>query len=784
MQPRRRPGAVRLAAMLLSLLAPLGMVIGSAPVCSPAWAQAPQTPPEPAPQIVPPVQPGAEPQPAAEQPAVPVLEAEKAPAARPLQPPADRLPAQAWQILDKHCARCHQVGKLKRPDAAAGFGNILRLDDIASDPVLVVPGNPDASRLYTHVLRRLMPFDVHKEATGGEEPSPDEMTALRAWIAGLPLRDESCRGRQPVTKDQIAAAMMKSAESASAGADAGPNTIRFISLAHLYNACASDEAMFVWRQAVVRLFNSLSWRAEPIRVEPVDEARTLLKVDLASLGWVPAHWERITQAAPNPAGHLISLPPPVYAAFKTQTPVVRGDWLANVVTRAPLYYDLLGLPEIGPEIAKILQLDLDPQRRAGSVLRAGVRPSQVSRSGRLIERATSPKTTLWQAFDVAARDGQRDPSEAAATIAVPPHDVSLSMFTLPNGFPAFYALNPRGGRLDRTPADIAKPSLAPRGSMRVGLDCMGCHASGPQHRAEEQANSTGIAAAAVSDRATNKSAARAALLDPDHVSEWGEPVTALARQYTRPLSFARLQAELGAAGKALADLAREGSSPANLVRRATQGIVPRAEVEAEWPALLAALHLAPAPAGSTPAFIPVDETLPQGPAVQLLSDKSRYKTGDPLILTAKAATDCYLTLVSVDARGRGTVIFPSDFEQNNLLPAGRTLRLPGDGAPYVFRLREKGREAVVAVCSPAGGAVDGIRHDFERQRFTDLGDYATFLAQAMAAEQEARRGKAQPAPPPEPKRRNRARSRDRNDPSEQRPKPDQVSRTAITIVVE
>lgn len=784
MQASRRPNATRLVLTLCCLLLSL----------APARGQLPEPQRQPFIQVTPsqPDPPGASPQgsplpapavPADAQPAPqaagePASAIEPVPAARPLAPPTSQAALQAWQVLDKHCAHCHQAGRLKRPAPAAGFGNILRFDDIAADQTLVEPGNPDASRLYTHMLRRLMPFDVHQEGATGEEPSADELAAVRAWITGLPQQQRACSGRQPVTKDQIASALSKIV--ASAGSDAGPSTTRFVSLAHLYNACASDEAMYAWRRALVVLFNSLSWRSSPVRVEAVDEARTLFKVDIAALGWVAAHWDRIVQSAPNAAGNLIGFPQAFQGAFKTAVPVVRGDWLATVAMRAPTYYDLLGLPESGPEIAKILQLDVEAYRRNGTVQRAGVRPSQVMRGGRVAERVSSSRSVLWSTFDAQPKEGQKDISEQPAA-AAPPHDASLGMFLLPNGFPAFYALAQRGIRVDRLPSDVARKSVAPRSGPRAGLDCMGCHASGPQITAPAGGAATGLFASAAVDRETVQRAHQNARLAPNFVSDLGEPLTALARQYARPLTFERLRAELGVSADVLADLGKDSSSPVgSLARRAQTGTVPRSEVEAEWQNLLAALQSAPARQGPRPSFIPVDESAEAGPILQLLSDKVTYKTGDALSLTVKTSADCYLTLISLDVRGRGTVIYPSDFEQNNLLIASRTLRLPGEGAPYVFRLRDPGRERIVALCSPAGGAVDGIRHDFERQRFTDLGDYGTFLTQATAADIEARRGKAQT--PAEPRR--RARSRNRNEQSEQRPKLEQISRTAITIVVE
>ncbi len=57
----------------------------------------------------------------------------------------------------KHCARCHQTGQLsqkdldgvehKRENAASNFGNVLNLEEIATNPHYILPGNAKGSRL-------------------------------------------------------------------------------------------------------------------------------------------------------------------------------------------------------------------------------------------------------------------------------------------------------------------------------------------------------------------------------------------------------------------------------------------------------------------------------------------------------------------------------------------------------------------------------------------------------------------------------------------------------------
>lgn len=152
--------------------------------------------------------------------------------------------------------------------------------------------------------------------------------------------------------------------------------------------------------------------------------------------------------------------------------------------------------------------------------------------------------------------------------------------------------------------------------------------------------------------------------------------------------------------------------------------------------------------------------------LMLRSGKDEYAHGDVLTVSVRSRSDCGLTLISIDAKGRGTVLFPNDFEAAHRLTAGEEFRVPRADAGYRLRLNEKGTERVVALCNTAtAGAVDGIRHDFERQRFTELGDYRAFLVRALAPEAEpraqhvtetVRRGRrrivrTRPVPPPEPR---------------------------------
>ncbi len=723
-------------------------------------------------------------------------EPDKAPAQRPILPPADPIAAAAYGVLETHCARCHQGGRLTRAAPAAGFGNILRLDEIARDPVLVLPGNPDGSRLYTLMLQRQMPFDVHQEQGAGAEPSADQLQAVREWIGRLPPSGP-CRDRRMVTAANHRDALRTAADTAGPAA----SRFRFVSIAHLHNACATPEAMYGYRHAIGQLFNSLTWRATPVRPEPVDDQRTLYRIDLEQIGWVPAHWDWIVRSGPNPAG-MVELPAEVHRPFATDTPVVRADWLAHLVLRAPLYYDILGLPGLASEIEKILRIDPADQQRTAVAQRQGIKPSQFAQQGRLLDRFQHASGTLWRAYDQLPREGRRDVSEMTAIeMTSQAFDAGLGMFTLPNGFPGFYAFNPKGDRLDDVPPAIAQRSIAGRLGVKVGVDCMGCHAGGPSAQSAAPTPNSDFARLMAEDHRRMTETFRKAGLDIAYTLDGVPPIQMLAQQFVRPVGAYRAAGELGVDPDALEKLANETAHPASLLaRRLMLGVITREEMEAQLSLLRAGLAgKSMAPVMIKPVTMPSTAPGPQdvvlaatvrsppidpGPAVVLTSDKATYKIGDVLNLTARATADCHLTLISVDQRGRGTVLYPSDFEPNNLLTADQTLRLPSASAPYTLRLKERGRESIVAICNAAGTTVDGIRHDFERQRFTDLGNWPAFLNQAVITNAQARQQLARPAAAPEARGvKGRRRERERIDAPEPRPRPDQISRTAITIEV-
>jgi hypothetical protein len=126
-----------------------------------------------------------------------------------------------------------------------------------------------------------------------------------------------------------------------------------------------------------------------------------------------------------------------------------------------------------------------------------------------------------------------------------------------------------------------------------------------------------------------------------------------------------------------------------------------------------------------------------GPIEVLLSaDQETYRAGDLVSFVVKASADCNLTLINVDGGGKATVLFPNDFQRDNRVAAGTPLSIPGPGAPYSLRVKERGNERFIAICTRKATRPKGIAHQFGHQRFTFLGDWPTFVRTADEKEAE------------------------------------------------
>lgn len=766
----------------------------------PAAAEPAPAEPKPEPQPVveqPQAAPPAEPQPAAApEPAPPVPAAPQQAAAEPEKPldlpkqakvdipePTTEIEKAAFAALDKHCARCHQNGKLNRLRASKNFGNILKLKELAGNTNFVQPGNPDASEIYVQMLKQEMPYDVYQEYSGGDEPSAEDLEAVRKWIDSLGAQVEAaCSTRKFMDHEAVLAAI---------GADIGTEKsfrlkgLRYVTLDNLYNACASDEEMKVYRQAVVKLLNSLSNNSDPLRLQTIDEGGTIIKFHLDDLKWTTEDWDTILKAYP----YAVKPDSNSYEFVKTTTGTplawVRGDWLSFAASRPKLYDKLLKLPKDFAGLEKMLKIDVNDNIKNYRAKRAGFQKSLVSTNNRLIERHTISSGVFWTSYDFA---GNREKQSLFSHPTGPKgdeafeHDGGESIWSLPNGFNAYYLNTADGKSLDTGPTEIVQDRSQRDLKVTNGISCMGCHNQGFR-KATDEIRKTVLGNRTFSkqvrddveglyppaeemtklieeDTSRFRNAMRRAGLDPDLALNGVEMINALSQRFESKVDLKLAAAEYGLKEEQLVEgLSSAGGEGFRMKRRLEQGTVPRDSFEGKFAELVSkvsdAEHLdfsGKKIAGKKKATTKVaaakvakvkGQTSKSDHNFELIlfSNKSEYNVKDLAVFTVKSKEQCHLTLINVDGKGKGTVIFPNKFQKDNLLKANKEIEFPGDSAPFQFRLKDKGEETVIAVCNAGGKTADGIKHDFKTRGFTPLGDYRSFLTRQIVVEAKQKTAK-------------------------------------------
>ncbi|MBS0252543.1 MAG: DUF4384 domain-containing protein [Proteobacteria bacterium] len=677
--------------------------------------------------------------------------------------PEEPLAAKAYTVLDTYCARCHQTGKLEHPLASGGLANILDIDDLARDPILVKPGFPDASRLYDVLETRHAPLDVFTGPNPAAEPQPDDIIALRRWLKDIPNTAQTCPSRRPISLTDIDK-LMRDAQHLERQQG---KEVRFISLVHLYNACATPEEMASYVAALNKLMNSLSSAPEPVKLTQLDAAGTVLSFRLSDFGWDAARWAMIEKAYPPALVHAVA--PAILKTAQTKAVVVNGDWLAAAAGETPLYYDLLGIPQKLSSLAAMNGAKIDDDIRGGSVRRIAVRESAVTRGNRLIERHPGDSAGLWLVYDFSTSNGDQNvfthplgPKSATNAAAPFKADEVRALFALPNGFYAFALYDAGGNRVDRVLPGIEKPyagdeANAVEPTTKAGTDCFACHTEGLV-KAKDDFRSAGpvdISSAPMpADRRAAlplfgtdgenallmlggtdrfRAAAKSVGIDLNLRIHGEEMVSGLARRYGEGADFEVALSETGLERKDfLNELSNAKGQAAPLARRLLHGVLSRAQLEQ----LFSLLKGIDKPKQTASAGFLREVKTEIGLSMWL--DKPRPVPGDLVTIKAEADNDCYLTVISVDAEGVGTVLFPSDFQRDNLIKVGTTVSIPSPTAPFQLRFKAEGSETILGRCSTTATPPVGIEHDFVRQRFTVLGNWENFIRDTLVTDWEMR----------------------------------------------
>jgi hypothetical protein len=237
-------------------------------------------------------------------------------------------------------------------------------------------------------------------------------------------------------------------------------------------------------------------------------------------------------------------------------------------------------------------------------------------------------------------------------------------------------------------------------------------------------------------------------LDPTLKLNGIEMINALAAKYEATVDLRLAAAEFGLKADAFREAAMAGGSKAlSLVRRLDQGLVPRDQFEGDFASLVSSVtdDEAITLAGSGHAIdvarvSPGSKDVTRTFDISLTSDRNTYRQNDPAVFTVVSQESCSLTLINVDSKGVGTVLFPNKFQPDNFIRARQEFRFGDSSTPFKFRLADRGTETVIAVCNASKSSTRGLEADHKANGFTDLGNYTGRLTRQIAL--EAREAKA------------------------------------------
>lgn len=190
-------------------------------------------------------------------------------------------------ILSVHCASCHGWLQAESRFRDGFAGSILDLEALARDSHLVVPGNPDSSRLYNSMLLRQMPPPA---AAGQSHASPTagDLAAVRRWIESLEPQPADC---DPTASTAPATVARRIAEDLSTQPDV--RRVRYLTIVSPALLCGNEETPGLIGAEVDAFMQRLKRGTRSLRVVPVTADATLFRVLLDELGWSGTFWDRV-----------------------------------------------------------------------------------------------------------------------------------------------------------------------------------------------------------------------------------------------------------------------------------------------------------------------------------------------------------------------------------------------------------------------------------------------------------------------------------------------------------
>jgi mono/diheme cytochrome c family protein len=394
--------------------------------------------------------------------------------------------ASAENVLAANCGQCH--GPNLTPQAAkAGMNYINDIDKLVQTGK-IVPLNSAGSLIVQRMLRGEMP----PVSSGLPRVTDADITIVSDYIdnptfwPGADTTARSCtEDGQVVDFDQL----FQDVASDLRRQDGNDRPfIRYISLTNRFTAGVCLDALEKDRQALTKMMNMLSKRANIVEPEAVDKDETLYRIDLRDFNWDDPvdvdgrnfndAWEAIAENNPYAVRFEGSDAEDAEDDAQTDFPVMFADQMLSVATIGNVYYGLIGVDSRGrlsDFIERDLGIDVQDDIEQGDAIRAGTTRSRISRQDRVVERHEMGARggVLWQAFDFKADD-------AGDSIFEDPFGFTPggteAIFTLPNGMLGFIIADENDNIVEDS--DILLDTNQNNFRAITSVSCANCHATG------------------------------------------------------------------------------------------------------------------------------------------------------------------------------------------------------------------------------------------------------------------------------------------------------------------
>lgn len=404
---------------------------------------------------------------------------------------ANELAKQGHAFLKKYCHECHGGATEEEPGLLVLDRETLVAPSTGKKPPYIVPGKPEASFLWMRTVKDKSMPPPDGEA---ELPSDEQRKLFELWIAkGAIFPTDTSR---TFVSDSAILGVVRDHLRSIPSEDRVYQ--RYFTLVHLHNDLqVTDQQLCLYRAALSKLANSLSWQREIVLPKPLDAQQLVLRIDLREFGWHDKDtWKLIIKGYPYGVLHseeaeLNDLEREVAELAKSKFAVLRADWFVTSCSRPPKYDALLALPGSLKELERNrLKVDLERNFLSDNLVRAGFNASKVSKHNRLVERHATPFGAYWRSYDFASSAGRGNLTRFPLGPAFSGHpfpDQTFQyaggevIFNLPNGLQGYMLADAKDKILSEpAPITIVRDLRETAGTPEVvnGISCMACHKHG------------------------------------------------------------------------------------------------------------------------------------------------------------------------------------------------------------------------------------------------------------------------------------------------------------------